>query len=304
MCQVRQRKDRHFGPDDPIFYPQPFSFPLGHFSLIRTPRLSIEETLYYAWVLPTSADFVASTSGVNCFGKLSAKFITGLQTMCQAVLGNSPKNSDDPHIMDYTGTVGRIVEQLEAAASQEVTFQRVAFIQHKVLELDARVRWLGKTWQDKLADARARRKKHLTMDVVGAFVENLEDADLLFHAGIPVWLVRRVRDLYNPRVDEVVPVICEDLTRRIHLHCGHTLDCSDSTPPARIIYSGLANKVDRYVAMISYVQSQFQTVSLFGAMEPRRLKEASFCLNPSPQTTHLKANAYASVREYTPLSCV
>ncbi|KAF9041865.1 hypothetical protein BDP27DRAFT_1238802, partial [Rhodocollybia butyracea] len=107
------------------------------------------------------------------------------------------------------------------------------------------------------------------MDVVGAFVENLEDVDLLFHAGIPVWLVRRVRDWHNPRVDEVAPVIQEDITRRLHLYCGHTLDCTDFTPPAQIVYIGLANKVDRYVAMNCYMQSQFQTVSLFGAMEPR-----------------------------------
>ncbi|KAF9041866.1 hypothetical protein BDP27DRAFT_1244483, partial [Rhodocollybia butyracea] len=100
MCRVRQRRDRHFGPDDPIFYPQPFSFPLGHLSLIRTPRLSPEENLYYAWVLPTSADFVASTLGADCVGKLSAKFLEGLQTMCRAVLKKSQKSSKDPHIMD------------------------------------------------------------------------------------------------------------------------------------------------------------------------------------------------------------
>ncbi|KAF9060823.1 hypothetical protein BDP27DRAFT_1198419, partial [Rhodocollybia butyracea] len=105
---------------------------------------------------------------------------------------------------------------------------------------------------------------------VGAFVESIEDADLLFHAGIPVWIVRRVNDCPNPRVDEVVSVIRESLTRQIQLHCGYTLDCTDFTPAAQIVYIGLANKVERYIAMASYLQLQFQPVSLFGVMEPRR----------------------------------
>jgi hypothetical protein len=139
MCRVRQRKDRHFGPDDPIFYPQPFSFALGHLSLIVTPRLSSEEKLYFAWVLPTPSDFSGSALGRDTsIGKLSADFLMGLQTMAQAVLCKSPKNSKDAHIIEASGAVRRTLEHLDVAASQEVTFQRVAFLQCKILELDAR----------------------------------------------------------------------------------------------------------------------------------------------------------------------
>ncbi|KAF9060817.1 hypothetical protein BDP27DRAFT_1236161 [Rhodocollybia butyracea] len=103
---------------------------------------------------------------------------------------------------------------------------------------------------------------------MGAFVEKAEDADVLFHAGVPLWLVRALADCPNPRVDKLANVILEDPSQRIKLHTGYFLNCADEEPSNEIIYIGLANKTERYSAMARYMKSHFRTPSLFGLSEP------------------------------------
>ncbi|KAF9021422.1 hypothetical protein BDP27DRAFT_1198633, partial [Rhodocollybia butyracea] len=102
---------------------------------------------------------------------------------------------------------------------------------------------------------------------MGAFVEKVEEADLLFHAGIPLWLVRTSGDCPNPRVDKLATVIREDHSQRVKLHTGYLLNCADNEPSNDVIYIGLANKTERYSAMARYVQIQFQIPTLFGRSE-------------------------------------
>ncbi|KAF9077712.1 hypothetical protein BDP27DRAFT_1186571, partial [Rhodocollybia butyracea] len=102
---------------------------------------------------------------------------------------------------------------------------------------------------------------------IGAFVEKTQDADILYYAGVPVWLVRLSTNCPDARVDSVGDVIQEDHQQRVKLHCGYLLNCADEQPSNQVIYVGLANKSDRYTAMAEFMDAQFQTPSLFGLPE-------------------------------------
>ncbi|KAF9075591.1 hypothetical protein BDP27DRAFT_1212498, partial [Rhodocollybia butyracea] len=125
----------------------------------------------------------------------------------------------------------------------------------------------------------------------GGFVEKAEDADILFHAGIPVWLVRAAADCANARVDKVANVITEDPSQRIKLHTGYLLNCADEEPSHDLIYIGLANKTERYSAMAAYIRLQFQGPSLFGSSNPLRVS--------SDRGTRWRGTKMAMAREST-----
>ena len=106
-------------------------------------------------------------------------------------------------------------------------------------------------------------------DNMGAFSDNLDVVDRLFYAGIPVWYTRPVSQSLDVRIDKVSMFIIEDYYQKIELHTGYTVDLADSQPSARVIYTGLANKPERYQAMANFVHSLLQYPSLFGSSEPR-----------------------------------
>lgn len=161
------------------------------------------------------------------------------------------------------------LSRLEVPTTLEQCLLRIRVIQrHVLVELDARLRWLSNQWKSRVFDAKQRRKIHTVQDLMGAFVEKPEDADLLFHAGIPLWLVRTSADCPNPRVDKLADVICEDHYQKIRLHTGFLLDCADAEPSSDIVYIGLANKTEQCSAMARYMQLQFLIPTLFGLPEP------------------------------------
>ncbi|KIK54141.1 hypothetical protein GYMLUDRAFT_103954, partial [Collybiopsis luxurians FD-317 M1] len=104
---------------------------------------------------------------------------------------------------------------------------------------------------------------------MGAFTEDLETLDFLFHAGIPVWWVRLANNSPNARIDEVVPFIREDNQHRFHLRSNTVIDCMDESPPHPVIFSGACAKPERYIRMGGYLRSRLQYPLLLGSDEPR-----------------------------------
>ncbi|KIK50555.1 hypothetical protein GYMLUDRAFT_105938, partial [Collybiopsis luxurians FD-317 M1] len=91
---------------------------------------------------------------------------------------------------------------------------------------------------------------------IGAFTESLDHLDLLFFAGIPVWYICMASSMPYVRIDAVAPFLKEDQSsQRLVRPGGFIVDCSDTLPPHKIIYDGLANKPDRYRKMAAYLDS-------------------------------------------------
>ncbi|KIK53472.1 hypothetical protein GYMLUDRAFT_104434, partial [Collybiopsis luxurians FD-317 M1] len=98
---------------------------------------------------------------------------------------------------------------------------------------------------------------------IGAFTKQLGDLDLLFHAGIPVWYICRVKNMPYVRIDSVAPLLCEDYSQQLIRPDGFVVDCSNTTPPHKIIYNGVPNRPDHFQKMGEYLDSLLNDAPLF-----------------------------------------
>lgn len=130
---------------------------------------------------------------------------------------------------DDPSQLKRYIEHLlKVPGPKEKILLLFAGAQRLLLETVARANWLG-IYAPRLAAAKDRKPPPPVLEVVGAFTEDLDTLDYLFYAGIPVWYVR---------------------------------------PPHCIIYTGLANKAERYRSMCSYIHSLLQPVLHLGKYVP------------------------------------
>lgn len=272
LCRVRLRAGRHFGPDDPLYSPQPFVQAIGHLSVIRSPSSDPAHPLALAWLQPSSDHFVLNDHpGSVCkgLGTLSRELFDRFQETCQAAISEIPKSNADSYLVDYPTHLQRCLDRLESIpACREDVFLLFAYAQRLLLEMVARNEWTV-LHRGRLDAARQRMKQGPVLDVIGAFTEDMNVADILFYAGIPVWYVRPAATTPDVRIDAIGRVIEVTLMNTLELLHGGNLDVSDASPaPHRILYTGLANKPERYQAMNQYFRSLFQSPLLLGAYQP------------------------------------
>ncbi|KAJ8072103.1 hypothetical protein PM082_015661 [Marasmius tenuissimus] len=104
---------------------------------------------------------------------------------------------------------------------------------------------------------------------MGAFLDDLDVVDCLFNAGIPVWYTRPISQSLDVRINKAVIFITENHWQMIELHSGYEVDLVEAQPTACVIYTGLANKAERYHTMANFVHLLLQYPSLFGSSEPQ-----------------------------------
>jgi hypothetical protein len=271
MCRVRWRQGLHFGPDDPLFLPQPFNKAVPHLALIMPPSCDPQDKYYYAWARPTKAEFVPDDicPGEVGLGRLESQFHKGLKSLAKQLLKQIPENTKDNFVLEGSANLHRLLDRLQILSTCKELFLRVACAQRQLIELHARLRYINEKWETRFREAKLHKKAPDIVDVVGAFTEDLDALDALYYAGIPVWFVRHTSLIPKPRIDQVQDFICEDDFQKITLHRGEVLDCTDAQPSHKVVFTGLPNNLDRYVSMGRFIRSQFQSPLLLGAGELR-----------------------------------
>lgn len=265
---MRFRKALNFGEDDPIYYPQPFESRIGHLALIPLPSRLRTNPLYLAWLEPDEHSDLSPVSNGDLFLGLVTLHKTLGETfneVCNNALANIPQSQkDDPYLAVYSTQLKRYIERLlKVPGPKEKVLLLFACAQRLLLETVARTNWLG-TYAPRIAAAKDRRPPPPVLEVVGAFTEDLNTLDQLFYAGIPVWYVRPASETPNVRIDKVGWVIAADAFQKLRLRFSFEIDVSNTTPPHRIIYTGLANKAERYRSMVMYIHSLLQPPSHLG----------------------------------------
>jgi hypothetical protein len=251
--RVRLRRDYHFGPDDSLYFPQPFQSDSRHLAAMLSPSRSPDHPFYYAWLTPSIDQFCFLNTSLG-LGKLESVFLKGLTSLSQRVLREVPSDVDDSCLDSLATNLRRFLDRLEIPGTQEKVFIMVTQVQRCLLELNARSRWVGAEWRTRLKDA-ASHVRHPLAPVIGAFTENLNDLDLLFYAGVPVWYICTVESMPYVRIDSVVPFLQEDNSQCFIRPDGFIVDCTDASPPHKIIYDGLPNRPDRYHKMATFLDS-------------------------------------------------
>ena len=214
---------------------------------------------------PESYDFVLQdpTRPSIRLGYLSPSLTQKLKQMSselhqkyrKSLLTTNPSATDnlvrkDERLNIYDLSLQRLLQRLTRPASRSDCFTTLFLLQRTYLEFSAAYSWTT----DFSFRCRQRSTVWDTEHVLGAFTDDLNTADMLFHAGIPVWVVHPVEKLLTLRID----CVCEPLlatTTKIALteHCS--LPLIDSEPPHRVIFNGQCNDLERYKMMSHFLRS-------------------------------------------------
>ncbi|KAL0566025.1 hypothetical protein V5O48_015989 [Marasmius crinis-equi] len=271
LRRVRFRRDNHFGVDDPLHHPQPFNRQLAFLACIRVPHddPALPE-LDTAFKILGDSDFVESP-GYRGLGRIHRALLDRFKYLSLLILAKFPVDAPklDDFVRDISNHLRRMLDSLESPASRAETFFRFACAQRHALYLLARYEWV-QVFRAKFEGKEYQDQRIVIPTIVGAFTSQEAEADSLFRAGIPVWYSHRLSDAPGVRVDSVASFISDAITNRLIQRFGDGfLDCSDATPPHRVIYEGLAAKPERYFAMANYMSSRFLYPSSFGNTELR-----------------------------------
>ncbi|KAL0565826.1 hypothetical protein V5O48_016188 [Marasmius crinis-equi] len=188
MQKVRLRRDNHFSSDNPLYYPQPFNRYTAFLVCIRVeyPDPALPE-LNTAFKIPSPNDFV-ETPGFRGLGQLHRGLLDCFITLTNLVFAkfsiDAPKKE---HFVAHTSKIlCRMLERLDSPVSRSETFFRFAYAQRNLLYLLARYKWVT-IYRDKFNGMNRPYPPVVNPTIVGAFTEQEDVADSLFHAGIPVW---------------------------------------------------------------------------------------------------------------------
>ncbi|KAK1230693.1 hypothetical protein PQX77_006208 [Marasmius sp. AFHP31] len=235
MCRVRLRRNNHFGPDDPLHHPQPFDRRHAHLAVLCVKGNAADNPLLEtAWLIPKNTDFVE----------------------CPSCGGLGPAHSKDALVGEGTIQLNRLLDRLDAPASLKETFLRFAYAQRQVLKLLARYEWV-RVYRAQYMRKDRGTPPEVSFGIMGAFTEDYDVLDSLYHAGIPVWFIRRLSTIAEVHISAVADFIHDTNSFALALRLGDVLDTSDVSPPHRIVYSHLAAKPERYLAMGNFVRSLF-----------------------------------------------
>lgn len=272
--RVNLRRFNNFGKDDPLLWPQVFNRQVAHLAVIPTPYSLPTPELASAWYIPKNADFIIeeydSIEGLKTF---SSTLVASMESMSALLEAQVAKLADDERqgltLILFT-TLLSLRERLPLPATEKRLILLVSYFQRVCLELYARIQWICK-WR-----VRERGTGTYEVDgtVMGAFTDDLTNANYLYRLGIPVWLVRNIEGIESTRVDEAVPPL--DSSGRFLPVRGTnmTIDISQEEPPHPTVYTGLAGSFYRYFRMGRYLQSQFET-NILGNFRDARIPMAS-----------------------------
>ncbi|THV08112.1 hypothetical protein K435DRAFT_558557, partial [Dendrothele bispora CBS 962.96] len=265
------RKHSHFGEEDPLYFPQPFSPSLPHLALIPLP--SVDETNKHriAWYHLHDSDFIlvspedesGSSGGLGVItSTVRANMQRAIDAAKERLVAYSHSTSvpdgpnitnieDDKYLRDYSCSLQWLMAQLNCACTRTRSQMAFALVQRIYLEMIARIDWLiaYKPLYNNMNFTVKRPEK--VARVVGALVGNVETAEHLWRLGIPLWLVRDMKTK-DPslRVDKWLAP--GDPAGNLALRTGgFQLSMEEAEPPNPNVWTGMLNisKFDQYTAM-------------------------------------------------------
>ncbi|KAE9384922.1 hypothetical protein BT96DRAFT_950224 [Gymnopus androsaceus JB14] len=228
-CEMRMRRQNNFAKDDPLYWPQPYHYTVGHLAVIPYPNNSVDHPLHWAWYQPTSGDFksvnVPGLAGTVCLAPtLEVEMVKLSRTVLETISKLTEEQQCDGHL------------------------------------------WLQR-WVPRLKNVDFLFA--LDCDIMGAFMSDLGIAADLFRVGIPLWLVCPLQQQPLAQIDHLVAPLDEEWSEKLRLRSLDTVDVSHERPPHLLIYVGLPGSFKRYARMAIFIHRQFAVslVGTFGSGE-------------------------------------
>ncbi|KAJ8091198.1 hypothetical protein PM082_004174 [Marasmius tenuissimus] len=196
---VRFRRDFHFGEEDPVYFPQPFSHRIAHLAVIPYPSPDPSHKHAIAWRVLGPEDFVRLNVAdpPSILGHLSESVRVAIKKAVDDVIGKVSALSasgvlsladqelwkNDKYARSYVFSLKCLLARLSCPASFKESAMAFALCQRAYLELVARLSW----FRDFLPHVREPSSvPSKTANVVGALTGDIETCERLYRAGIPV----------------------------------------------------------------------------------------------------------------------
>ncbi|KAK1234307.1 hypothetical protein PQX77_002490 [Marasmius sp. AFHP31] len=274
---IRLRQNYHFGEDDPLYFPQPFSHQTPHLAVIPFPTSDPSNPHSFAWrILQKDTDFVPVDldNPVQGLGRLSNTVRLQMRTSVDKIVSTasslglpgslSPENikryKEDRYVRTYLFSLKFLVARAATLASFREVCMSFALCQRAYLELVARLDWYT-TYMELLSDPPVSPRA--VGKVVGALVGDDESCERLYRAGIPVWYTRSLNKKEGLRVDKWVdqPTLQDEISLR---DTGVIISLRDAQPPHKTVYSGPVGprNIERYAAMGGFLR-EFATTNIY-----------------------------------------
>ncbi|KAF5344057.1 hypothetical protein D9757_015496 [Collybiopsis confluens] len=262
LCETRMRRNFSFGKDDPLWWPQPFYFPVGHLAVIPLPTETPLYHLRFAWYSPRpDRDFLpVSGSSLMGTGNILSIVVKDISGMCQELLQQipilCPEHRRDPVITQTKAQIRRYLERLPMRGTCDEMFHLLSCTQRSFLELYSRIQWLTE-WVPRHSED-MELSYEADPSIIGAFTDNLDAAATLYKVGIPVWVVRPKSALERIKVLQLVGALDKNANHHLPIRGSlKPLDVSDASPRHSVIYTGLSGQITRYVRMSGFLSQRF-----------------------------------------------
>ncbi|THV00624.1 hypothetical protein K435DRAFT_932410, partial [Dendrothele bispora CBS 962.96] len=254
---MRMREDFRFGLDDYIQWPQRWDRSLCHLAcILRAP--SDDHSWSVMWWTPTTDFFSLERDAfASGLGRLKYSRSMEIRKIARELLERSDTfcrtHNNESEVSMARRLSRQLSDRLIRLECVPCSFRQmctlVTAVQRIFLELHALLEYCDvyKPRMDGSADP-----VKTPAAVVGAFTWDLDDAALLFRAGVPFWFIHCHSDIARVTVSALAPVLTE----------GHI--CSrESQYPSKIIFKGVPNLRVQYSAIQSSVDEVFRTFSPF-----------------------------------------
>ncbi|KAK7019383.1 hypothetical protein VNI00_018096 [Paramarasmius palmivorus] len=201
---VQRRQDYRYGQDDPLHWPQFFYTNRCHYAVIRRRPTRSSDPFGDWWHNPTEIPFVPDEGVLTGVGKLHHPYILrhldDIEDICKrysdyrSSLSNAMPNKYVAVLQHHLNQSYQRLSSLPMTLSDARSIY--SFMQRCYLELLAALDWI-QLYQPKMEGRSPVFKGDASKsNLMGAFVTDSNSATQLFHAGVPVWVVRDKK--YHP----------------------------------------------------------------------------------------------------------
>ncbi|THU83092.1 hypothetical protein K435DRAFT_871653 [Dendrothele bispora CBS 962.96] len=268
---MRMRRDFRFAEHDYSQWPQFWHIPLCHLACIRR-RPAPDHPHSIMWWVPTKESFSEERRGIAVgLGKLELsrvmeirKVVRELRERCQDFVDSHANTEEVELARRYSRGLGDRTNRLDVLllSFRQVCYA-VASVQRLWLELYALLDYC-QVYKPRMNDSVNSPSLSSPDNLLGAFVWDINHAELLFRARIPFWYIHDVNDVPKVSVEKLAPLV------------SFTSVCqSDSSFVEPVIFRGVPNVQAQYTAINNHLAAIFDTHCPFESSRQSRLDIAT-----------------------------
>ena len=286
-CTIFHQSNLRFGDDDELQWPQPFIVNYGHLCCIKKqpPHGNIMEVM---WLLPQRTDFLEDGGVLHGVGKLHYRVLEGLHRWSDQMLDQAaePKFSGISLVTQLVSILKLLLHHL---ASISTMFHATRILVCEMQRISLELRALLEYQEFYRPQMDMNTSFCVNMDFMGAFTNDLVVCEALFHAGIPVWLIRPYNKLLSIRIKAL---------SHLQFPSGTIPLDPPSSSSLPKIYVGPANQLEKYIAIAHYVSRLLQFPDPFGSGQATPLAE------PPPPSAQVSSYGSHKHQRFTPCNAL